>query len=56
MWKVEMVVHDLAMMCGLDVPEAKLESFSKTGSTFLAKRFDRDGEKNPLCIRNGIVG
>jgi len=41
----EMVVHDLAMMCGLDVPEAKLENFSKTGSTFLIKRFDRDGEK-----------
>ena len=33
------------MMCGLDVPEAKLENFSKTGSTFLIKRFDRDGEK-----------
>ena len=32
-------------MCGLDVPEAKLENFSKTGSTFLIKRFDRDGEK-----------
>lgn len=41
----EMVVHDLAMMCGLDVPEAKLENFSKIGSTFLIKRFDRDGEK-----------
>ncbi len=41
----EMVVHDLAMMCGLDVPEAKLENFSKTGSTFLIKRFDREGEK-----------
>lgn len=40
----EMVVHDLAVMCGLDVPEAKLEHFSKTGSTFLTKRFDRDGE------------
>lgn len=33
------------MMRGLDVPEAKLENFSKTGSTFLIKRFDRDGEK-----------
>ncbi|MEA4922449.1 MAG: HipA domain-containing protein [Eubacteriaceae bacterium] len=41
----EMVVHDLALRCGLDVPEAKLETFSKTGSTFLVKRFDRDGEK-----------
>ncbi|MDO4556721.1 MAG: HipA domain-containing protein [Lachnospiraceae bacterium] len=37
----EMVVHDLAILCGLDVPEAKLENFSKAGSTFLVKRFDR---------------
>jgi serine/threonine-protein kinase HipA len=41
----EMVVHDLAVMCGLHVPEAKLENFSKFGSTFLVKRFDRDGNK-----------
>lgn len=41
----EMVVHDLAKMCGLDVPEARLETFSKNGSTFLVKRFDRDGDK-----------
>ena len=41
----ELVVHDLAAMCGLDVPEAKIENFSKNGSTFLVKRFDRDGEK-----------
>lgn len=41
----EMVVHDLAVMCGLNVPEAKLENFSKTGSTFLIKRFDREGKQ-----------
>ncbi len=41
----EKVVHDLAKMCGLNVPESKLETFSKLGSTFLVKRFDRDGEK-----------
>ena len=40
----EMVVHDLAVMCNLNVPEAKLEKFSKNGSTFLIKRFDRDGD------------
>lgn len=39
----EMVAHDLAQMCGLNVSEAKLETFSKNGSTFLVKRFDRDG-------------
>ena len=41
----EKVVHDLARMCGLDVPESKLETFSKTGSTFLVKRFDRQGAR-----------
>lgn len=38
----EMTVHDLAALCGLDVPEAKLEKFSSLGSTYLVKRFDRD--------------
>lgn len=41
----EMVVHDLAVMCNLNVPEAKLENFSKAGSTFLTKRFDREGNR-----------
>ena len=41
----EKVAHDLAKLCGLNVPEAKLEKFSKYGSTFLVKRFDRDGEQ-----------
>ena len=41
----EMVVHDLAVMCNLNVPEAKLENFSKIGSTFLTKRFDREGDR-----------
>ena len=41
----EMVVHDLAIMCDLNVPEAKLEDFSKNGSTFLVKRFDRNGSQ-----------
>lgn len=41
----EKVVHDLARMCGLNVPESKLETFSKFGSTFLVKRFDRVGKR-----------
>lgn len=41
----EKVVHDLARMSGLNVPQSKLEKFSKLGSTFLVKRFDRDGNK-----------
>ena len=38
----EIVVHDLAVKCGLNVPHARLETFSETGSTFLTKRFDRE--------------
>ena len=41
----EKVVHDLARLCGLNVPESKLEKFSKLGSTFLVRRFDRDGTR-----------
>lgn len=41
----EKVVHDLAGLCGLNVPETKLEKFSKYGSTFLVRRFDRDEKR-----------
>ncbi len=41
----EMVAHELAKMCGLNVPNARLEKFSAYGSTFLVKRFDRKGGK-----------
>lgn len=41
----EMVAHDLATLCKLIVPEAKLEKFSALGSTYLVKRFDRLGNK-----------
>lgn len=41
----EKVAHDLAEMCDLTVPESKLEKFSKLGSTFLVKRFDRLTDK-----------
>ena len=40
----EKVVHDLARLCGLNVPESRLERFSNRGDTFLVKRFDRNGE------------
>ena len=40
-----MVVHELAKMCGLNVPEARLETFSANGATFIVKRFDREGKR-----------
>ena len=33
----EMITHDIAAQCNLNVPEAKLEKFSKMGSTFYQK-------------------
>ena len=42
---LEKVVHDLTRMCGLNVSESQLETFSKPGSTFLVKRFDRIEKK-----------
>ncbi len=41
----EYVTHTLAKQCNLNVPEAKLQRFSDYGSTFIVKRFDREGSK-----------
>ena len=41
----EMVAHELAAACGLRVPEARLERLSGAGSTFLVRRFDREGRR-----------
>lgn len=41
----EKVTQDLAKLCGLNVPESRLIDFSEYGSTFLVKRFDREGKK-----------
>lgn len=41
----EYAVMQMAQECQLNVPEHKLENFSKFGSTFLVKRFDRNNNK-----------
>ncbi|MBO4322263.1 MAG: type II toxin-antitoxin system HipA family toxin [Clostridia bacterium] len=41
----EKVTHDLAVLAGLNVPPAKLQKYSSSGSTFLVKRFDRCGSQ-----------
>ena len=41
----EIVIHNLAARCGLSVPDAEVETFSGSGSTFLTKRFDRVGAR-----------
>lgn len=40
----EMLVADLARAAGIKMSKCRLDSFSKRGSTFLTKRFDRIGE------------
>lgn len=35
----------LARKAGLNVPETKCQKFSKAGTTFFSKRFDRDGKR-----------
>ena len=50
----EKVVHDLAAECGLNVAEARVEEFSDLGSTFLVKRFDRDGDRR-LCFTSAMT-
>ena len=37
----EKVEHDLAKICGINVPDAKIMKLSSFGTTFLTKRFDR---------------
>ena len=39
----EMVCHELARYCRIRMPEATLLRFSDRGSTFLTRRFDRNG-------------
>ena len=41
----EMVAHKLARQSGLKLPECRIEQFSRHGSTFLTRRFDRDNGK-----------
>ncbi len=41
----EMVLHQLAKACGIQVPDARLLQFTGKHHTFLSKRFDRVKEK-----------
>ena len=41
----EMVLHKLAKVCGIHVPDARLLQFSGKHHTFLSKRFDRIKDK-----------
>jgi serine/threonine-protein kinase HipA len=40
----EAIVAELARDCGIEMSESRLDAFSKRGSTFLTRRFDRSGD------------
>ena len=53
----EYLVHILASDAGLRVPEAQAQKFSKTGTTFLCRRFDRDGTRRiPFASAMAMLG
>lgn len=46
----EETAYELAKMCGLSVVDCCLEKFSKFGSTFLVKRFDRELDRRNILF------
>jgi serine/threonine-protein kinase HipA len=51
----EMVIHTLALKCGINVPEAKLIRFSGKHHTFLSKRFDRTVNGNRIHYASAMT-
>ena len=51
----EMVVHELAINSGLNVPIAKIEKFSSTYHTFLTKRFDRSKASGRIHFASALT-
>ena len=41
----EYVMHELALLCSINVPDARCIRLSKNGTTYLSKRFDREKDK-----------
>ena len=53
----EGLVHILAKDSGLNLPEAQTRKFSKAGTTFLCRRFDRDGSRRiPFASAMTMLG
>jgi serine/threonine-protein kinase HipA len=51
----EMVLHDLAKACGINVSEARLQKFSGNHHTFLSKRFDRTAEQKRIHFASAMT-
>jgi serine/threonine-protein kinase HipA len=53
----EYIVHILAEESGISVPKAQAQKFSKTGTTFLCRRFDRDDSRRiPFASAMTMLG
>ncbi len=53
----EYLIHLLAADAGLSVPEAKAQAFSRNGTTFLCRRFDRVGRQRiPFASAMTMLG
>lgn len=51
----ELVVHTLAMACGLRVPEAQARRFASGQHTFLVRRFDRTAAGRRLHVASAMT-
>lgn len=51
----EMVVHELAIKCGITMSEAMVQKFSSNQYTFLTKRFDRVGENKRIHFASAMT-
>ena len=51
----EMVLHQLAIVCGIQVSEARLQKFSSKNATFLSKRFDRTKNQRRIHFASALT-
>ena len=51
----EMVLHQLAIACGIQVSEARLQKFSCKHATFLSKRFDRTKNQRRIHFASALT-
>jgi serine/threonine-protein kinase HipA len=51
----EMVLHELAKTCGINVSEARLQRFSGKHHTFLSKRFDRTNNQRRIHFASAMT-
>jgi serine/threonine-protein kinase HipA len=51
----EMVLHRLALNCGISLPNARIQQFSSRHHTFLSKRFDRNTESQRIHFASAMT-